>query len=68
MLSINQLAWLANALVCTVRGSTKSGWANTLFHMAFHVGLQAGSWAVCEGAQDPGGFAAGGASKEDLEH
>lgn len=46
MLSINQLAWLANALVRAMSGSAKSGRANTLFRVEFHMGLQAGSWAV----------------------
>lgn len=60
MLSINQLAWLASALVCTMSGSTKSVWANTLFHVG-SVWAPGRVMGCGEGARDPGRFAPGGA-------
>lgn len=46
MLSINQLARLANALVCAMSDGTERGQATTLLRM--ELGLQAGSWVVRE--------------------
>lgn len=65
MLSINQLAWLANAPVCTVSGGAQSGRATARFRV--EVGLPAGSWAATEPGT-PEDYATERAREAPVEH